>query len=55
MESIPLSQVFTPFYTEAEEEFWVAQANEIMARTQAAHPGQPIFSRNIFLNKTARL
>lgn len=48
MESIPLSQVFTPFFTEAEEELLVVQANEIMARTQAAHPGQPIFFQEHF-------
>ena len=40
---MPLSGVFAPFYSKAEEDFLIARVKEIMARTQAAHPGQPIF------------
>lgn len=48
MEPISLSKVFTSFYADLEEDFLIAQVKEVMARAQAAHPGQPIFFQEHF-------
>lgn len=37
-----------PFFEKSEEEILIEQAKEIMARTQAKHPGQPILFREYY-------
>ena len=43
-----LSELFSTFYEKTEEELLIQQANEIMARTQAKYPGQPILFREYY-------